>query len=216
MRSFVQPDLLSPERSLKAWPFGDLKPLSYDFIMADPPWLFENYSEKGDEKGPAPHYEMMEDEDVLALPIGDLARENTAVWLWCTWPKLALGMECLERWGFTYKSGGAWHKRRWGTGYIWRSVCEPVLIGTRGAPGLHGSAIANHFSELAREHSRKPDVSYAMAEQMMPNARRVSLFERPHRAGWDVWGDGVGVAPGRQREKRVKAEPPLLAAIEGR
>jgi N6-adenosine-specific RNA methylase IME4 len=214
MTSFIAPGFFD-ECRLTAWPFGDLAPLSYDFLMCDPPWMFETYSEKGDEKGPAPHYDMMADAAILALPVGDLARENAAIWLWCTWPKLALGMACLKRWGFTYKTGGAWHKQRWGTGYIWRSACEPVLIGTRGAPKLDGRAIANHFSEPAREHSRKPEIAYAAAEKMMPHARRVSLFERRTRAGWDAWGDGVGVTPGRQRAKRPKEMPPILAAIEG-
>ncbi len=214
MKSFVAPDLFG-ERTLSSWPFGDLRPLAYDFIMADPPWKFENYSEKGDEKGPAPHYEMMEDEDILALPIGDLARQHCLIWLWCTWPKLDLGIECLKRWGFDYKTGGSWEKRRWGTGYIWRSKCEPILIGTKGSPKVFGASVPNLLAEGRREHSRKPDCAYVAAEKMMPYAHRASLFERPIRKGWEAWGNGVGVAPGRRRAKRIKAEPPLLAAIGG-
>lgn len=213
MNSFVQPDMF--RAGPRVWPFGALRPQSYDLIMADPPWLFENYSERGDEKGPAPHYEMMADADILALPVGDLASVDCLLWLWCTWPKLPVGMAALAAWGFEFKTGGAWDKRRWGTGYIWRSVCEPVLIGTRGAPKVNGKSVSNHFSEPRREHSRKPESSYRMAERMMPDARRVSLFERPTRPGWDAWGNGVGVAPGRQRAKRVKETPPLLAVIGG-
>lgn len=212
--SYVQPDMLSPARTTAAWPFGELVPLGYNLIMADPPWKFETQSDAGDEKGPAPHYDMMEDDAILALPVGDLAREHCLLWLWCTWPKLELGMACLERWGFDYKTGGAWDKKRWGTGYIWRSVCEPVLIATRGAPKVRGASIPNLFSESRREHSRKPDCAYVNAEKMMPHARRCSLFERPRRPGWEAWGDGVGVEPGRRRDKRVKDKPPLLAAIE--
>jgi N6-adenosine-specific RNA methylase IME4 len=212
--SYVQPDLLAPARTLGAWPFGDLEQLAYNFIMADPPWRFDNWSELGDEKGPEPHYETMADEDILALPVGDLARESSLLWLWGTWPKLELGMACLERWGFQYKTGGAWDKKRWGTGHIWRSLCEPVLIGTRGSPKVYGASVPNLISESRRQHSRKPDAAYAAAEKMMPHARRVSLFERPLRKGWEAWGDGVGVEPGRRRDKRVKATPPLLAAIE--
>lgn len=212
MNSFIQPNMFSV--GPRHWPFGGLEPMSYDFIMCDPPWLFRNYSELGDEKGPAPHYDMMPDEEILALPVGDLGRENCVLWLWATWPKLETAMAAIQHWGFAYKTGGAWHKQRWGTGYIWRSTCEPVLIATRGDPVINGKSIPNHFTEARREHSRKPDVAYELAEKMMPRARRVSLFERPVRAGWDAWGDQLGKAPGRQRPKRVKENPPLLSIME--
>jgi len=212
--SYIQPSLFGD--GARIWPFGALLPQSYDFIMADPPWLYETWSELGDEKGPAPHYDMMPDEEILGLPVGDLARENAVIWLWATWPKLDTAMAALRRWGFVYKTGGAWDKQRWGTGYIWRSQCEPVLIGTRGAPSLRGKAISNLFREPRREHSRKPESAYAIAERMMPRARRVSLFERPVRPGWDAWGDEVVVAPGRKRPKRQKEEPPLIEAMGAR
>ena len=155
MTSFIQPDIFAGGAT--EWPFGDLGPQSYDFLMADPPWRFENYSELGDEKGPEPHYRTMSDDEILAFPARDLSRDNSVLWLWSTWPKLPVAMAVIAAWGFTYKTGGAWHKRRWGTGYIWRSQCEPVLIGTRGAPSVDGKSIPNHFSEARREHSRKPE-----------------------------------------------------------
>ena len=209
--SYIQPSLFGDGAAV--WPFGDLLPQSYEFIMADPPWRFENFSEAGQEKGPEPHYRTMADEEILGLPVGDLARENAVLWLWATWPKLEAALAAMRRWGFTYKTGGAWHKRMWGTGYIWRSQCEPVLIGTRGNPKISGRSIPNHFSEPRREHSRKPEAAYAIAERMMPGARRASLFERVVRPGWEAWGDEVGVAPGRKRPKRAKAPPPLIEAM---
>jgi N6-adenosine-specific RNA methylase IME4 len=198
----------------QSWPFGDLEPQAYSLIMCDPPWLFRNYSDLGDEKGPAPHYDMMTDEEIFALPVGDLARDNCMLWLWATWPKLDTAMSAIQVWGFEYKTGGSWDKLKWGTGYIWRSRCEPVLIATRGSPLIKGSDIANLFAERSREHSRKPQCAYEIAERMMPNARRVSLFERPVRPGWEAWGNQLGKAPGRQRPKRVKVDPPLLTIME--
>ncbi|CAN7754854.1 hypothetical protein LJR257_006643 [Ensifer adhaerens] len=37
------------------WPFGDLPPHSFDFIMADPAWNYRMYSEAGQAKSPQAH-----------------------------------------------------------------------------------------------------------------------------------------------------------------
>ena len=42
-----------------SWPFGDLPPLSFDIVLADPPWLFELYSANGEHKSPQRHYGCM-------------------------------------------------------------------------------------------------------------------------------------------------------------
>ncbi len=42
---------------------------------------------------------------------------------------------------------------------------------------------------LAREHSRKPDEFYSMIEALAPGTRRVDIFARRHRAGWDCVGN---------------------------
>lgn len=207
MPSFIAPGLFDGPNAIRNWPWGDLTPQAYDMIMIDPPWRFVNWSERGEAKGPEAQYPTMDDEAILALPVADLAADNCVLWCWATWPKLPLAMQCISAWGFTFKTGGAWNKKRWGTGYIWRSVCEPVLIATRGDPAVNGSSIPNLIEESRREHSRKPDLAYAYAEKMAPGAagrgraaRRVSLFERPVRPGWDGWGDQYG----QPIQKRVK------------
>lgn len=175
-------------------------------IMADPPWRFENWSEAGDARSPQAHYETMSVEEIAALPVADLARENCLLWLWATAPLLDRQIRVLAAWGFAFKSAGAWNKRRWGTGHLWRGKCEFVLLGTRGAPEVHGAGVPNHFEEAARENSRKPDIAYAMAEMMMPQARRCSLFERPVRPGWEGWGDEYGL-PIEPRKRWTRRRP---------
>lgn len=180
---------LQPQRR---WPFGVLEPMGYDLLMIDPPWHFDLRSALGEDKSPQAKYQTMSDDDIKALPIGALASRDALVWLWATWPKLPLAMACLDAWGLTYKTGGAWAKGRWGTGYLMRSVCEPFLIATAGEPRVHGASIPNLIEETRREHSRKPEQAYGFAERMMPDARRVELFSRTERPGWTVWGDEVG------------------------
>lgn len=187
--SFIAPDMFAPVPPTQ-WFFDGLTPQLYNFLMIDPPWKFENWSETGDAK--QPEYDLMEDDEICAMPVGDLAHGDCLVWLWATWPKLDVAMRALGAWGFEYKTGGAWDKKRWGNGRIWRSVCEPVLIGTKGAPRAKGGGIPNLFSESRREHSRKPECAYDMAEQMMPRARRADLFSRENRPGWTAWGNEKG------------------------
>jgi N6-adenosine-specific RNA methylase IME4 len=172
-----------------AWPFGSLEPMSYDVLMVDPPWHFELYSEKGESKSANAQYRTMSQDDIRTLPVGALAKPNAMLWLWVTWPLLPFALECLKTWGFEYKTGGAWDKQRWGTGYLMRSVCEPFLIGTSGNPKIRGTSIPNLIEESRREHSRKPEESYRMAEMMVPSARRIEIFSRCKRVGWDTWGD---------------------------
>jgi N6-adenosine-specific RNA methylase IME4 len=179
------------------WPFGDLKLKGYGMIMADPPWRFELYSEKGEAKSAQAQYRTMPIDEISRLPVFQLAADHCVLWLWSTWPMLRDAFDVVKAWGFEYKTGGTWFKRTvhgkpaFGTGYILRSACEPFLIATRGEPRTSRS-VRNAVDGLSREHSRKPDVAYEMAEELIPAVARVDLFSRQPRPGWDVWGDEVG------------------------
>jgi N6-adenosine-specific RNA methylase IME4 len=43
--------------------------------------------------------------------------------------------------------------------------------------------------ERRREHSRKPEASYALIERMFPDLPKLELFARQARSGWDAWGN---------------------------
>lgn len=191
-----QPSLLTPD-SMPAWPWGAVAPMSADLIMADPPWRFELFSAKGEGKSAQAHYRTMTTRDIERMPVWELAAPDCLLWLWCTWPMLPEALGVLRAWQFGYVTGGAWHKttRRgrtaFGTGYRLRSACEPFLIGIRGEPHTTRS-VRNLVEGEAREHSRKPEAAYAAAEALMPGARRLELFSRTDRPGWQAWGDETG------------------------
>ncbi|MCB5199039.1 DNA methyltransferase [Loktanella sp. TSTF-M6] len=188
--------------------------------MADPAWRFEVFSEKGEEKAPQAHYQCMSLDDIKALPVSAIAADDCLLWLWAINPMLPQALEVMAAWGFTFKTAGTWVKRTvhgrdaFGTGYIFRSSNEPILIGTRGSPkttratrsvvstyddGFHigadwpGGSIT--IEGLARAHSQKPENAFIAAENLMPQARRVELFSRTDRPGWSSWGDEVGLIP---------------------
>ncbi|WP_378952173.1 MT-A70 family methyltransferase [Mesorhizobium sp. ANAO-SY3R2] len=180
------------------WPFGDLDPHSYDFIMADPPWAFGLRSKKGERKSAQAHYRCLPLDEIKAFPVQDLAAPNCLLWLWATNPMLPQQIETLQAWGFVFKTAGTWIKTTknghlaFGTGYILRGASEPYLIGTRGKPKVTAKNIRSAFLAPIREHSRKPDQAFSDAEKLMPSARRLELFSRTNRPGWSSWGDQVG------------------------
>ena len=63
-------------------PFAHLPMFGFDIIYADPPWSFDNWSEKGEDRNPNQHYDTIGWEEIAALPVGELASRNCACFLW--------------------------------------------------------------------------------------------------------------------------------------
>ncbi|MFT4099284.1 MAG: MT-A70 family methyltransferase [Rhodoblastus sp.] len=174
--------------------FAPLRPFKYDVIVIDPPWTFDLRSSNGEEKSPQKHYSCMPIADIKALPVGHLCGPNAWLFLWTCAPLLRHAFDCLDAWGFTYKSRTTWRKTtrngkvRVGPGYVVRGMSEDVLIATIGQPA-YARALPSIFDGLAREHSRKPDEFYALIEGFAPNAWRADVFTRETRAGWDGFGN---------------------------
>ncbi|MBH9537924.1 MT-A70 family methyltransferase [Novosphingopyxis sp. YJ-S2-01] len=184
--------------------FEDITPVSYGMILADPPWSFALRSARGEAKSPAAHYGTMSFEDLQALDVARLGQGDCLLFMWACWPSLPQALETMKAWGFRYVTGGSWHKltrhgkSAFGTGYVMRSATEPFLIGTLGSPttardvrNVIVSAIDGAGIDAERrEHSRKPDSQYEICERLVPTAaRRLELFARTRRKGWDCWGD---------------------------
>lgn len=177
-----------------AWQFGALRTFGYDVIVCDPPWDFELYSEAGEGKSAKAHYQTMPLAEIEALRVGDLARGDCLLLLWCCeWIPPVARQRVLDAWGFTYKTSIVWRKTtkrgkvRMGPGYRARTMHEPVIVATVGNP--QHKAFPSVFDGVAREHSRKPDEFYGLVEASAPSAVRADLFARQPREGWSVWGN---------------------------
>lgn len=188
---------------LANWPFGDLEPFSYELLMIDPPWDFSLFSMKGGNKSPQKHYRCLPLEEIKAFPIQDLAAPNSMCMLWGTAPMLEQQMGVLRHWGFTYKTELIWRKvtvngkQTFGPGYIARGSHESILVGTKGHPKLvHKKNIRSCNDGIRRRHSEKPEEYYQIAERMMPKAKKIEIFSRTNRPGWDSFGDQVGLFDG--------------------
>jgi N6-adenosine-specific RNA methylase IME4 len=176
------------------WAFDPLVPMSYEVIVADPPWRFRTWSETNQAKAASRHYDLMMLDDIKALPVGQLAQGDCLLLLWCCAPMLPQALDVMKAWGFTYKSNTNWRKVtpagkvRMGTGYWARTMHEQILIGSIGKPRKF-SAFPSVFDGLAREHSRKPDEFYKLVEKHTAGLRRADVFARQSRPGWDCWGN---------------------------
>lgn len=189
--------------------FSDLRPFGgFDFIMADPPWRFGLWSERGQEKSPDAQYQTMTLADIKAMPVGEaLAADNCMLWLWATHPMLPHALEVMAAWGFTFKTSGVWAKRTkhgklaFGTGYVLRCASEPFLIGVRGKGLRTARNVRTVIEGPLRSHSQKPDEAFRAAEALLPErlypdgVKRLELFSRTDRPGWQAWGNEVGTIP---------------------
>ena len=161
----------------------------YDIIVADPPWWFKSNSKAQPGWNAMRHYECMELDEIKALRPD--ASKDALLYLWVTSPFLAEGIDVVSQWGFTYKSSLVWVKDRIGMGYWARNRHEIVLIGRRGRFPLppacpHADSV---LSGGQREHSRKPETLQDQIDASWPEARKLEMFARRPRAGWDTWGN---------------------------
>jgi N6-adenosine-specific RNA methylase IME4 len=161
----------------------------YPVIYADPPWQYEH--SKTENRAIENHYPTMTIEEICALPIGDLAAQDAVLFLWVTAPKLTEGIKVVESWGFTYRTCAVWVKDKIGMGYYFRSRHELLFVATRGnIPVPEPAARRDSILQFPRQgHSAKPHELYSIIEAMYPEYRKIELFARNTREGWEGWGN---------------------------
>ena len=168
-------------------------------ILADPPWRFTNRTGKmAPEHRRLSRYQTLTFREIMELPVAQLARPRSHLYLWVPNALLAEGLEVLKRWGFEYKTNLVWFKvrkdggpDRRGVGFYFRNVTELVLFGVRGnnARTLKpGRTQPNLLATRKREHSRKPDEFYEIIEACS-RGPYLELFARFGRTNWTQWGD---------------------------
>jgi N6-adenosine-specific RNA methylase IME4 len=139
----------------------------------------------------------MQAQEIIDLPIGSIAADQSVLFLWATSPKLPLAMEVMTAWGFDYKTVAfVWVKRNrlvssWfvGMGFYTRQNAEFVLLGTRGNKSLPRKHRGVHqiIDAPIDVHSRKPDEVHHRIDQLF-DGTKIELFARRSMPGWDIWG----------------------------
>lgn len=165
--------------------------LRADIICADPAWRFASNSVAKPGRNAMRHYPCMSDAELVALPVAEWAMPDALLCCWTTAPMLERSLSVVRAWGFRYVSQIVWDKGRIGTGYWVRNSHEIVLIAKRGKfPAVRPAPFPESvIREKAREHSRKPELLQEWIDAAWPDARKLELFARRQRAGWQAWGN---------------------------
>ncbi len=171
----------------------------YKVIYADPPWAYKVWSKKGAGRSAESHYPTMNIASIKALPVGELADKDCALFLWITFPMLREAWGVMDAWGFTFKTVAfVWIKQCrksdglfTGMGYWTRANAEICLLATRGRPKRAARDVKQVILSHVERHSQKPEEARRRIEALMGDVPRIELFARASSPGWDVWGNEV-------------------------
>jgi len=175
-------------------PFPNKK---YQIIYADPPWEFNFKNRTGlSEKAKGNLYQTMKGQDIVNMPVAEMAAGKSILFLWVMSSKLPLALDVINGWGFTYKTVAfTWVKTTvtgkycFGGGNWTRSNPELCLLATRGKPKRESASVRELVVSERRQHSRKPDEIRDEIVRLCGDVPRIELFARQKTEGWDAWGD---------------------------
>lgn len=183
----------------------------YDLIYADPPLDFQSRTPAGQGRSPSRHYATMDFFALCRLSVTEIAAPNALLAVWAYGPRLFEVDQLAAAWGFPVFSGTlfTWSKitrngaPRIGTGYSTRKNTEQCLLFRRGKglPRLD-RGVPELIQAPRREHSEKPIEAMERLERLYGDVRRIELFARAVRPGWDQWGDQIAAMPRTKAEAR--------------
>lgn len=174
----------------------------YGTIYADCPWGFLTYEKKLmiPQRADEQHYAPMTMNDLLALPVYDIAAKDAVLHMWTISSHALLCLKVASYWGFDFKSLG-WNwvktqksdpsKPKMSMGHWVRQESEIAFLFTRGKPKRLDAGVRQVHYEPIREHSRKPEEFLARAERLS-DGPYLEMFSRSDRPGWDTWGAEAG------------------------
>lgn len=163
-------------------------------IVADWPSAYEADSQNDPTRRGVLPYPTMTFEQICALPVPDIAHDDSSLWFWTNNLLLANGTTAriIDAWGFTPKTILTWDKMHFARGDWLRGQTEHAVLATRGSPVVNGSATPTILREARTPtHSRKPDGFYELILRICPAppGSYCELFARDKRPGFVQWGD---------------------------
>ena len=168
-------------------------------LVIDPPWPKRKGGKRRvrPQQGRALDYPTMSVGEIFALLDQEIlprAAETHSVFLWTVDQLLHDAESEMESRGYRRHARFIWDKEngvapcftiRYAHEYlIWfyKPKLSPV------APEVRGK-YTTVIREAARQHSRKPEAAYQMVQMLYPDVRRMDVFSREARAGWEQFGN---------------------------
>lgn len=122
--------------------------------------------------------------------------ENSVLFLWTIDKYLFEAQQIAETLGYKLHARMIWDKVtgipaaftvRYGHEYLlymYRGKLLTVAAEMRGK-------VHTVFRERAQRHSQKPDISYEIIDRLYPNAKKLEMYARVEREGYDSFGNEV-------------------------
>lgn len=168
----------------------------YRTIVADPPWpmtrfsgtLYAGSTDTAPMKTVPLDYPVMTLGDIAALPVNELAEDDSHLYLWTTQAFLRDSYSILEAWGYRQGAILVWSKPPKGVCGTYVCSVEFCIFARRGSLAAKRRQIGTCYQWPRSAHSSKPEAFLDMVEQVSPGPY-LEMFARRNRLGWDTWGN---------------------------
>lgn len=173
----------------------------YGLIYADPPWKQSKGGKKSVRENSSgkpldyPVCSLDEIKEHLQLAT-NASGENSILFLWTIDKYLFEAQEIAESLGYKLHARMIWDKVtgipaaftvRYGHEYLlymYKGKLTPVAKDERGK-------IHTVFREKVTKHSKKPEIAYEIIERLYPDLKKLEMYARNTRLGWDCFGNEV-------------------------
>lgn len=174
---------------------------TYGLIYADPPWKQSKGGKKSVRENSSgkpldyPTCSLDEIKEHLRLAT-ESTTENSILFLWTIDKYLFEAQQIAESLGYKLHARMIWDKVtgipaaftvRYGHEYLlymYKGKLIPVAKDERGK-------VHTVFRERVTKHSKKPDIAYEIIERLYPDLKKLEMYARETRDGWDSFGNEV-------------------------
>lgn len=175
----------------------------YDLIVADPPWKQSKGGKKSvreNSSGKPLDYPTCSLSEIEAhlTQASKLTTDNSVLFLWTIDKYLFEAEGIAKSLGYKLHARMIWNKVtgipaaftvRFGHEYLlymYKGKLLPVAEKERGK-------IHTVFTEQVTRHSKKPEISFDIINRLYPSARKLEMYARQERDGYDCWGNEVPI-----------------------
>lgn len=173
----------------------------YDIIYTDPPWKQTkgNARQCRPNQGKSLDYQTLDMQEIQNIhnQVTTLCNSKHNIFMWTIDKYLHETEQMMEAIGYKLHARIIWNKTngispaftvRFSHEYLlWFYKKGNILMPSDNTKGVYTTVI----TEPSTKHSKKPMQAYEMIENMFPNSKKIELFARNVRNGWDCWGNEV-------------------------